>query len=512
MKKTAAISFLILGIILSASTAGAKIHFGPYIQSLSASETAVCFFADPQDRVTVELQGEPQPIRRTAEGARSACAKFRDLNADETYSYSVFLDEEPVPSKSPLSFVPYAAESGVFVIYGDTRSGDDSFDLTHAQIVQAINESVVPDAVIHTGDLVEFGGREDLIANFFNIEKELTARAPIFPAIGQSDQPPDLMRKVFPLLADNPWYSFDRAGAHFVICNLWKTASQKKVETSADGKQAAWLRDDLANAKKRGAKYIFAVVHEPVIDANGNTPKALRDVFTPIFENFGVTAVFSGAHYFSHATKNGVHYFTNGGGGALLESAPPRAGVYRYYSAVHHFLVLEIDRTGARVKAVDAHGGEFYEATLGGRQLSAGGASTFVESYGQAENSVILTVYYKNKSRQADPLAALFEKAAARNKANIVATYRSLESPENRASLEVATDRREPLPIIVAEDDVLFGTDEIELRIDETISRAAHSGISQKLSPRLFILAIAVFAGVILVFKMRSLLKRRKTS
>ncbi len=511
MKITAAIILLSLTLLFMPDSALAKLHFGPYLQSLSPSETAICFFIDPGDQVEIQLQTESDIIRKNTTGTKPACVSFKGLIADEVYTYAILFNQSPLDFGAPLSFVAHSKDDATLVIYGDTRSGDDSFDLTHARIVRAINDTVVPDAIIHTGDYVEQGNREELVANFFKIEKDLVARAPIFPTIGQSDQPPELMRAVYPLLTQRPWYSFDRAEAHFVICNLWKTARQDKDETLSDGSQVQWLRKDLTDAKVRGIQNIFAVVHEPVIDAHGNIPKALREVYMPIFEEFGVIAVFSGAHYFSHTTRNNVHYFTNGGGGALLDVTKPKEGIFRYFSAVHHFLILEIDRTGVRVKAIDSHGSEFYEAVLDGDTRNPSSpASSFVESYGEGEKSAAISVYYRNRENEVDPLAEVLRRACLKADAVIVATYRHLEEPENRASLENIADKREPLPIIVSAKAALYGMDEIELKIDSLIADAIRSPIRNFISPQWIIIAGAIIAGMILFFWLLTVQKKRK--
>ena len=216
--------------------------------------------------------------------------------------------------------------SQTFVIFGDTRSGEESFSLAHDQVVQAIRENAVPDAIFHTGDFVEDGESLELWESFFQIESDLLATAPIFPAIGRSDQPGLLMRGLFPVLAESPWYGVDRGDAHVAVLKLWQARSQGPDDSAEDGAQATWLRRDLAAARARGARYLFVMLHEPAIDLGGRSSKAIREVYIPIFEAFDVTAVFSGAHYFSHAVRNGVHYFTNGGGGAVLDTRTPEGG------------------------------------------------------------------------------------------------------------------------------------------------------------------------------------------
>src|SRR5262249_61791186 len=58
---------------------------------------------------------------------------------------------------------------------------------------------------------------------------------------------------------------------------------------------------------------------------HGGQPE-LREMWTPIFERYGVDAVFSGHdHVYERSEKNGIRYFVSGGGGAPLYPRDPRA-------------------------------------------------------------------------------------------------------------------------------------------------------------------------------------------
>jgi len=174
-------------------------------------------------------------------------------------------------------------------------------------------------------------------------------------------------------------------------------------------------------------------------------------------------------------------------------------------------VILEIDRTGVRVKVIDSHGSEFYEAVLDGdNRNSSSAASSFVESYGEGERSAAISVYYRNRQNEVDPLAELLRRACLEAGAVIVATYRHLEHPENRASLENVADRREPLPIVVSAKAALYGMDEIELKIDSLIADAMRSQMPDYVSPRWIIIATAILSGMILFFWLYSFQKKRK--
>lgn len=465
MSRSAPLVGLVLLLLASLSTGQAGLRFGPYLQSPAPGVVSVCAFVDEGDAVRVRLlESGEAPREVAAEGAAPACAKLSGLLPNVDYRYQLFIDGECAAGEEPLSFVVSSAPEQTFIIYGDTRSGDDSFDLAHRQVVRAIRETTVPDAVIHTGDFVERGDDLELWESFFHIERDLLSTTPIFPAIGRSDQPPALMRRIFPRLAQSPWYSFDRGEVHVAVLELWQASRQEDRETAPDGAQARWLRGDLAGARARGARYLFVVLHEPAIDIAGKSSLAARRVYMPIFEAFGVTAVFSGAHYFSHAVVKGVHYFTNGGGGARLDVRAPKPGVFRFFSAVHHFLELEIYRLRARVMAVNAYGEDFYEVLLEGRSESphALAAPTTVVTFGAGEAIVPMTVFSRPGCDACEELEAELPGLAREAGATLVVTFRSLEDPGNRAALRALTDRDGPAPFISLDGEVLAGMEEIE--------------------------------------------------
>jgi len=299
-KRTRYPAVIALALLALPSPAPAAIRFGPYLQSPETGTISVCAFVDAGDSLRARLL-EPDGTARdvTAVGEDPACAELDGLLPNVDYHYELYVNNERTTNEDPVAFTAWSDPEQIFVIYGDTRSGDDSFDLAHRRVVRAIEETVIADAMIHTGDFVEDGRDRVLWENFFHIEGSLLASTPIFPAMGRSDQPGAFMRTAFGLLAESPWYSFDRGGVHVSVLKVWQARSQPSDEAGAEGRQARWLREDLAGARARGARYCFVVLHEPVIDMEGKSSSFARTVLMPLFEAFDVTAVFSGAHFFS---------------------------------------------------------------------------------------------------------------------------------------------------------------------------------------------------------------------
>lgn len=506
-----ALLILVLCLIL-AQAASAEIIFGPYLQATGPETMLVCVFAEDDDRIEVLLQSpgtSDKPLIKSAAGQRPSCATFDELQADWQYSYDILVNGQSYFNDGLPSFVTDSSTVRTFVIFGDTRSGENSFDLAHRRVVQTVLTSVTPDALIHTGDFVETGDDLLLWNNFFQIEKELLAGTPIFPAAGRSDQPAELLRQIFPLVTKRSWYSFDRGPVHIIVLNLWQERSQPAAETAPDGPQISWLTQDLAQAQ--GQKHIFVVMHQPAIDIEGRQPKLVSRTLMPLFETYGVRAVFSGAHFFSHAVRNGIHYFTNGGGGAVLENRPAAQGVFRFFSSIHHFLVLEADRTGARVKAVDGQGESFYEADLGGgdqtdpaRVDGQTTADAYVKSYPGGSRSAVLTVFFQEGCGDCEQLEELLPLVAGQTEVSLTVTFRSLAKPENRAMLDFLTDQTGPAPIAIVGSEILIGRRQIEEQLEQAVLAAADDQeIEKSLERRWLLLTVAVLAGIGLFFLIR---------
>ena len=224
---------LVLAFVLPAGTVHSDLVFGPYLQSVAQDTMLICAYLEPGDKAAVVLLNPDQSRRPVAvDGSEPACARLTDLKPDLEYRYEMTVNDRPITPTPPPSFIASGQTDMTFVVYGDTRSGDDSFDLTHRQVVSAIRETTVPDAVLHTGDFVERGNDLSLWQNFFSLETPVLQSTPIFPSIGQSDQPADRMRTIFPILKERSWYSFDRAGCHFVVLNLWLAKDQEAGQWS----------------------------------------------------------------------------------------------------------------------------------------------------------------------------------------------------------------------------------------------------------------------------------------
>jgi hypothetical protein len=246
-----------------------------------------------------------------------------------------------------------------FAVYGDTRGGHE----VHQRIVDSLLTEA-PDFVVVTGDMVLRGSDEGAWQRFFQIAGELMARIPFYPAAGNHDlgRAGDEQRRmgdIFALpagaAAGRPewahWYSFDVAGVHFAM--LDSNAYQWE-------EQRAWLRADLAAARRAGARALFAAVHDgPYSRGTHGGSAVARERYAPILAQQGVVLLFAGHdHLYQRGEIGGLRYIISGGGGAPLYSVRcgarglPRCPVADGAAAAlseHHYVMVTVQRDYAQV-------------------------------------------------------------------------------------------------------------------------------------------------------------------
>ncbi|MCU0694709.1 MAG: metallophosphoesterase [Polyangiaceae bacterium] len=199
-------------------------------------------------------------------------------------------------------------------VFGDTRSNHDD----HAAVIRAM----VPEnaaAVFHTGDLVSNGSSASDWDMFFQVERPLLLRAPLYPAVGNHEGEGDIYRDIFELPPDTPeaerYYAVRFATALFINLDLYASDFEPQSQ------QHAWLQQVLSQAANdTNIRQRFVGLHHGPYDSGTHgSNMSVRNGLVPLFEQYGVDIVFSGHdHCYERGTVNGVKYVVTGGGGAPL--------------------------------------------------------------------------------------------------------------------------------------------------------------------------------------------------
>jgi hypothetical protein len=302
---------------------------------------------------------EPDKLDKKTPILRAESITLTGLKPGVTYYYQSFAGEA---GKGSFKTPPAGAAQFQFVVYGDTRTRHD----VHRTVIEGVLKHAHPDFVMHTGDLVADGGDTSLWPIFFDVERELLRKTAFFPALGNHERN---AKNYFDFLDAQPYYSFNWGSAHFAVINsdienFSGTPAQKQAFWQ---EQTHWLEADLRDAQSADFRFVFA--HHPpetAVKRRQGENKQMTEL-EPIFEKYTVSAGFFGHdHNYQHYLKNGVHYFTTGGGGApLYDVDTPPASIMVKVESTENFVIVNVTGKKASLEARRPNGSLVDVAELG---------------------------------------------------------------------------------------------------------------------------------------------------
>ncbi len=344
---------VVAGLLLAGGVAGAtRLSLGPYVQDVRADGFLVAYETDLPTDGKVVADGQTVITRGTHHEAR-----LIGLKPGTRYRYRVLIDGEE-RAAAELGTAPDAARPFTFVVYGDTRNGNQLETEVAADVL-----AEAPELALHTGDLVPTGDDDQSWPLFFAHEAALLKSVPVYLVVGNHElyrdpngehvrryfAPPDGGR-------ERRYYSF-RWGA-----------AVRMVVMDGNGQfdeQTAWLTETLEAAQREHARHVFVFVHQPPLSTGGHCGAAvLQKDWVALFEHYQVRAVFAGHdHCYERLERNGIRYFVTGGGGAAVyeerqSCAPYDVDARRVYSAEHHYLRVRVSGDDVEVAAVRIERGQ----------------------------------------------------------------------------------------------------------------------------------------------------------
>jgi len=351
----------IVAILPATAVAGSRMLKGPYLQDLAPTSITIMWQLDTAAAAKVTVDGPGGTRTLEVGAARIAEATVDKLAPSSRYRYRVDVGEQQFTGEFATapqvgSEVPFA-----FVVMGDTRNGMEP----HRRVVERMAQEV-PDFVLGTGDMVDEGYRQDQWQQFFDVEATLLRDNVLFPAVGNHDRQgrgrtADTYRAFFSVPENGGdterYYAFSYATTRFLVLD-----SNEYSFALTD--QTAWLERELIAARQDPAiHHIFCVMHHPPysISLHGGAVD-LRERWTPLFEKYQVSAVFSGHdHVYSRAEHNGIRYFISGGGGAPLYPRRPHPDpidveAIKKFERVFHFLRVNVTGNRVEVTGIRADG------------------------------------------------------------------------------------------------------------------------------------------------------------
>ncbi|MDB4957704.1 MAG: metallophosphoesterase [Myxococcales bacterium] len=354
-------SILVLAGMAGSALASPKMLKGPYLQDLAPNSITVMWQMDemiPGKLVVIGPGGEKS---QDVNAAHVIEARIDGLEPSSRYRYRVeaagqtwegeFATAPPVGKDVPFGFV----------VFGDTRNNMEQ----HRRVIERMAQEV-PDFVLGTGDMVDEGYRQEQWQQFFDVEDKLLRDNVYFPALGNHDRQgrgrtADAYRAFFSVPENGGeterYYAFTYATTRILVLD-------SNAYSFALTDQTAWIERELIAARQDPAiHHIFVVMHHPPfsISLHGGAID-LRERWTPLFEKYQVSAVFSGHdHVYERAEHNGIRYFVSGGGGAPLyprrtHPNPIDLEAVKKFERVLHFLRVTVTGNRIEVTGVRADG------------------------------------------------------------------------------------------------------------------------------------------------------------
>lgn len=240
-----------------------------------------------------------------------------------------------------------------FAVFGDTREGVS----VHRAIVNRVRNEQ-PDFVLHTGDMVEVGDCTTCWNEFFSIEAPLLRSAVFYPTLGNHEYglSPDAQTHyfdIFHLPGNERWYAFDYGNARFISLKV----DGYPIGVYYPGQeQLDWLEEVLATSTQT---WTFVFFHWGVFTSRGEDflEIGMRDRLVPLFERYGVEAVFMGHnHGYERVEVNGITYLTSAGGGASLYEMSVPEHDSQAAASKFHFLILDVNGDHLDGQVIDHQG------------------------------------------------------------------------------------------------------------------------------------------------------------
>jgi len=324
------------------------IWWGPYIQQVLGDSATVMWKTNRSADSDVEFGTTPTPQWHIHDNSYTKTHEINITGLQRNTRYFYRVKSGDIVSDW---YFFYTAKKDTatklrFALYSDSQLNF----LRHAEIAQAMSAYQL-DFVVSAGDLCHGGHREDYATEFFYPMQDILYSVPIYVSIGNHAKASSRFTEhfAFPNKEHETYYSIKYANTFFIFLDNARSAYPDETiypEIGAGSAQYNWLVDELASPDAQFADWLFVVSHVPYYsECTGDIFEENQEQLVPLFEQYGVDAVFSGhIHTYERGNANGVTYIITGGGGGSLGSTRrrdiPQIDVVRFG---HHFNIIEID-------------------------------------------------------------------------------------------------------------------------------------------------------------------------
>jgi len=324
---------------------------GPYLQNVTGSSAVIMWETAAEEAGKVHY-GEDKLTDIINEQKPAAVHEIKITGLSPGIKYWFQVTAAGAKSKK-LSFTtdPGKDVPVKFLVYGDTRSNPH----LHRKVADVMSK-IPADLVLHSGDLIT-NGKDSVGWNreFFSPARNLLARFPFYPAIGNHARNAHYYYDYFSLPGNEQWYTFTRGNARFIMLNTC-------TDCNKGSQQYAWAEQTLAAATE---KWLFAVFHHPPYSGGGvgRLKKQVRSDLAPLLIKYGVDMVFNGHDHYYERThpiklkgKNqpATVFVVTGGGGAPLSSTSGKIWTAKAFTGLH-FCHITLDRDIITYQVLDTN-------------------------------------------------------------------------------------------------------------------------------------------------------------
>ncbi|CAH0120684.1 3',5'-cyclic adenosine monophosphate phosphodiesterase CpdA [Paenibacillus sp. CECT 9249] len=210
-----------------------------------------------------------------------------------------------------------APEKGAFTFIdlADTQAkNEEEAILSSETLAKAL--ATVPEAqfVVHNGDIVDKGVKEEQWNWLLGHSQESLLHTTLAPSAGNHEDENYAFIEHFNVLPPEnsatetgAFYSYDYSNAHFVILN---SNEDSDTYDNFSVEQVEWLKQDVQQAKKAGAKWIIVNIHKgPYTTSNHATDSdimganGVRNQIAPLMAELGIDLVLQGHDHIYARTK-----------------------------------------------------------------------------------------------------------------------------------------------------------------------------------------------------------------
>jgi predicted phosphodiesterase len=281
-------------------------------------------------------------------------ARLEGLKAGKVYGYCV---SGPEYKSEIYSFktTPADVNEVRFIVYGDSRYGDNTNPENHRKLIKLMIEKQV-DFVVNAGDLVRKGDvYEQWQPQFFEPVKGLAESVPIYIAKGNHEGMGGTFEKLLVPQGQTNNHGFDYGPVHYFCAdNITKDINDNDL-----------LRQISADAAASKAKWKFVSYHTPSLNFGGHWSDWCQQEALANFAEAGVDFVIAGhshlyERFYPVAPPVGtdgsfVTCITSGGGGAPLSGI--ETSIYHAAAGkMYHFSLFEIKGDNLTMETIDVEG------------------------------------------------------------------------------------------------------------------------------------------------------------